>query len=98
MPLIYSQNIHKKLNLIDLGTFNFLFLYSGTIIFTDKVSNIVRIYMLTFYYRYLIMTSMGISNSCSSSGHSSINNKMMLVSPAEMAVVAALVAAALTVK
>ena len=83
---------------MDLRTFNFLFLYSGTISFTNKVSNIVKIYMLTFCYRYLIMRSVGISNSCSSSGHSSINNTMMLVSPAGMAVVAALVAAVSIVK
>ena len=45
------QNICEKLNLMDLGTFNFFFPlmtlcwhYS----FTDKVSNIVRIYMLTW--------------------------------------------------
>ena len=74
------QNICEKLNLTDLGTFNFFFPlmtlcqhYS----FTDKVSNIVRIYMLTFCYRYSITVSAGTSNSYSSSGHSSINNEMV---------------------
>ena len=74
------QNIHKKLNLMDLETFNFFF-PSMTLCwhysFTDKVSNIVRIYMLTFCYRYSIMTSAGISDSYSSSGHSGINNEMV---------------------
>ena len=53
------QNIHEKLNLMNLGTFNFFF-PSMTLCwhysFTDKVSNIVRIYMLTFCYRYSVTT------------------------------------------
>ena len=74
------QNIREKLDLTDLQTFNFFFPlmtlcwhYS----FTDKVSNIVRIYMLTFCYRYSIMASMGTSDSYSSSGHGGINNEMV---------------------
>ena len=74
------QNIYKKLNLIDLQTFNFFF-PSMTLCwhysFIDKVSNIVRIYMLTFCYRYSIMASMGINDSYSSSGHGGINNEMV---------------------
>jgi hypothetical protein len=49
--------------------------------FTDKVSNIVRIYMLTFCYKYLITASTGTS------GCSSINNEMATVSSAGMAMV-----------
>ena len=74
------QNIREKLNLMDLGTFNFFFSlmtlcwhYS----FINKVSNIVRIYMLTFCYRYSIMASTGTSDSYSSSSHSGINNEMV---------------------
>ena len=74
------QNIREKLDLTDLGTLNFFF-PSMTLCwhysFTDKVSNIVRIYMLTFCYRYSIMASMGTSDSYSSSGHSGINNEMV---------------------
>ena len=74
------QNIHEKLNLTNPGTFNFFFPlmtlcwhYS----FINKVSNIVRIYMLTFCYRYSIMASTGTSDSYSSSSHSGINNEMV---------------------
>ena len=74
------QNIHEKLDLTDPGTFNFFF-PSMTLCwhysFTDKVSNIVRIYMLTFCYRYSITASVGTSDSYSSSGHSGINNEMV---------------------
>ena len=74
------QNIYEKLNLMDLRTLNFFFPsitlrwhYS----FTDKVSNIVRIYLLTFCYRYSIMVSVGTSDSYSSSSHGGINNEMV---------------------
>ena len=74
------QNIREKLNLMDSGTFN-IFFSSMTLCwhysFIDKVSNIVRIYMLTFCYRYSIMVSVGTSNSCSSSSYSGINNEMV---------------------
>ena len=74
------QNIHEKLDLTDPGTLNFFF-PSMTLCwhysFTDKVSNIVRIYMLTFCYRYSITASVGTSDSYSSSSHGSINNEMV---------------------